>query len=158
MTSKYYEGNLGESRTLCPQPKKGRMAVIPNPTPVSLILCEQVIVDQSSHNPSPINIFTGLAVESFPSSPQRFSVFAALTDSQGVGRLELRGIRLDTGEQFYSQKYTIDFPDRATVVNVNIRLRNIRFPVAGVYEFLLLIDDHLMAQRRLRVYPVSLSS
>lgn len=132
--------------------------VIPDPTPLALILCEHVIVDQQSQNPSPINIFTGLAVDQFPSGPQKFSVFVALADSQGIGRLELRGIRLDTGNQFYSQTYPIHFPDRATVVNVNIRLRNIRFPVAGIYELLLLVDGNLIAQRRLRVYASSPSS
>jgi Family of unknown function (DUF6941) len=126
--------------------------MVPDPTALALILCEQVIVDQHSRNPSPINIFTGLAVEQFPSDAQRFSVFAALTDSQGDGRLELRAIRLDTGEQFYSQQYPVHFPDRATVVNVNIRIRSLRFPVPGVYEFLLLVDGSLVAQRKLRVY------
>jgi hypothetical protein len=126
--------------------------MVPDPTALALILCEQVIVDQHSRNPSPINIFTGREVDQFPSDPQRFSVFAALTDSQGQGRLELRAIRLDTGDQFYSQGYPIQFPDRTMVVNVNIRIRNLRFPVPGVYEFLLLVDGSLVAQRRLRVY------
>jgi len=126
--------------------------MVPDPTALALLLCEQVIVDQHSRNPSPINIFTGLAVERFPSDPQRFSVFAALTDSQGEGRLEVRAIRLDTGEQFYAQQYPLQFPNRATVVNVNIRIRNIRFPVYGEYEFLPLVDGHLLAQRKLRVY------
>lgn len=124
----------------------------PDPTALALVLCEQVIVDQQSQNVSPINIFTGLAVDAFPSLPQRLSVFAALTDAQGAGRIELRCLRLDTGDQFYEQQYSIAFPDRATVVNVHIRVRNIRFPVAGVYEFLLLVDNHLIAQRTLRVY------
>ena len=35
------------------------------------ILCEQVIVDQQSQNPSPINIFTGMAVDVFSSPPQQ---------------------------------------------------------------------------------------
>jgi hypothetical protein len=130
---------------------------VPDPTALALLLCEQVIVDQHSRNPSPINIFTGLAVERFPSDPQRFSVFAALTDTQGDGRLELRGIRLDTGDQVYAQQYPVHFPERATVVNVNIRVRTIRFPVAGVYEFQLLVDGSLVAQRRLRVYATTAS-
>jgi uncharacterized protein DUF6941 len=124
----------------------------PDPTALALIICEQVIVDYNSRNPSPISIFSGLAVERFPSDPQRFSVFAALTDADRTGRLELRCIRLDTGDQIYAQQYPIDFPDRATVVNVNIRVRNIRFPIAGTFDFLLLVDQHLIAQRRLRVY------
>ncbi len=96
-----------------------------------------------------------MVVEQFPSDPQRFSVFVALTDSQGDGRLELRAIRLDTGDQFYAQQYPIHFPDRATVVNVNIRVRGIRFPAAGTYEFLLLVYGNSVAQRKLRVYSSS---
>jgi hypothetical protein len=129
--------------------------MVPDPTALALLLCEQVIVDQHSRNPSPINIFTGLAVEQFPSDAQRFSVFAALTDTQGDGRLELRAIRLDTGDQFYAQQYPLHFPERATVVNVNIRVRTIRFPVSGVYEFQLLVDGSLVAQRKLRVYTAA---
>jgi hypothetical protein len=132
--------------------------MVPDPTALALLLCEQVIVDQQSRNPSPINIFTGLAVEGFPSDAQRFSVFAALTDSKGDGHLELRAIRLDTGEQFYAQQYPIHFPDRAIVVNVNIRVRAIRFAVPGVYEFLLLVDGNLVAQRKLRVYSAPTSN
>jgi hypothetical protein len=61
----------------------------PDPTALALILCEQVIVDQQTNNPSPINIFTGRAVDKFPSEPQRFSVFGALTDSKGTARITL---------------------------------------------------------------------
>lgn len=126
----------------------------PLPTALGLILCEQVLVDQRTRNPSAINIFTGRAVEQFPSDPQRFSVFAALTDGQGDGTIELVGVRLDTGDQFYAQQHPIHFPQRAVVVNVHIRVRNLRFPVAGWYEFLLLIDRELVAGRRLRVYQM----
>jgi hypothetical protein len=81
----------------------GAASVVPDPTALALLICEQVIVDQHSQNPSPINVFTGLAVERFPSDPQRFSVFAALTESLGDGRLQLQCVRLDTGDEFYAQ-------------------------------------------------------
>ena len=155
----YQEMMLGGRRnrlvTSCLAGKAGYLmegCMVPDPTALALLLCEQVIVDQYTRNPSPINIFTGMSVERFPSDPQRFSVFVALTDTEGEGRLELRAIRLDTGDEFYAQQYPLQFPDRATVVNVNIRVRNIRFPVSGVYEFQLLVDGSLVAQRKLRVY------
>jgi hypothetical protein len=124
----------------------------PQPTALGLFLCEQVIVDHQTRNPSPINIFTGRAVDGFPSDPQRFSVFAALTDAEGSGTLELVGVRLDSGMRFYGQQHPIQFPDRGTVVNVNVRIRNLRFPAPGWYDLLLLVDGDLVAQRRLRVY------
>jgi hypothetical protein len=39
----------------------------PPPVAVSLILCEQVIVDRESGNPAPINLFAEWRVDSFSS-------------------------------------------------------------------------------------------
>lgn len=124
----------------------------PSPTAVGLFLCEQVIVDQHSRNPSPINIFTGMAVEAFPSARQRFSAFATLTEGNGNATMKLVANRLDTGDEVYSRSYPIGFPDRVAVVNIMIRLNDISFPAAGVYEFVLLVDGDSIARRRLRVY------
>ena len=124
----------------------------PTPTAIGLVLCEQVIVDHRSKCPSPINIFTGFSVESFPSEPRPFSVFSSLTDGLGAGTLELIVVRMDTNERTFAQRYPIQFPDRRVVVNTHIRLRHIRFPVDGYYDFQLLIDGELVAQRMLRVY------
>lgn len=57
----------------------------PPPMAIALIICEQVIVDHQTRNPSPISIFTGLKVEKFPSPQQQFSVFASLTNGCGMG-------------------------------------------------------------------------
>jgi hypothetical protein len=124
----------------------------PPPVALSLILCEQVIVDLHTQNPSPISIFTGLAVECFPSPSQRFSVFASLTNGRGSGVVKVVANRLDTGEPVYEQRHPIRFPDPLLVVNVNIRVGKIRFPVPGRYEFILAVDADPVAQRTLRVY------
>src|SRR5438067_1242370 len=96
--------------------------MVPTPTALGLIISEQVIIDQKTRNPSPINIFSGMGVERFPSDPQRFSVFTTLTDGQGIGTLELVGIRLDTGAGVYHQRYPLNLPNRRTMMNVNIRV------------------------------------
>jgi hypothetical protein len=124
----------------------------PPPVALSLILCEQVIVDHQTRNPTPVSIFTGLAVEKFPSDPQRFSVFTSLTNGRGDGTIKLAANRLDTGESVYEQQHRIHFPDPLLVVNVNIRVRAIRFPAAGRYEFVLFVDSDPVAQRTSRVY------
>jgi hypothetical protein len=123
----------------------------PPPVALDLIPCEQVIVDRNSGNASPINIFTGLRVKTFPSEPQRFSAFAALTNGRATGTLKLVASRLDTGEVIYEQDYPISFPDPLVVVNVRIRLRTIRFPEEGHYEFVLFVDSNPIAQRTLHV-------
>jgi hypothetical protein len=119
---------------------------------LSLMLCEQVIVDHQTRNPSLIGIFTGRVVDSFPSEPQRFSVFASLTNGHADGVVKLVATRLDTGEVIYEVQHPIHFPDPLTVINANIRIRAIRFPVPGLYEFILSVDSDPIAQRTLRVY------
>ena len=124
----------------------------PPPVALSLILCEQVIVDLHTRNPSTISVFTGLAVEGFPSPPQRFSVFASLSNGRGSAVVRLVANRLDTGEPVYEQQHPIRFPDPLLVVNVNMRVGKIRFPALGRYEFILAVDSDAVAQRTLRVY------
>jgi hypothetical protein len=92
------------------------------------------------------------AVERFPSDPQRFSVFAVLTDALGSGTIELVVSHLDKAEEVYSQIGQITFPDRLRIVNTHIRVHTIRFHTPGLYEVMLLIDNEAVAQRKLRVY------
>jgi Family of unknown function (DUF6941) len=123
-------------------------------TILGLFLCEQVIVDRHSQNPSLINSFTGRGVDQFPSSPQRFSAFAALTEGSGSVTIELAAVRLDTLERVYTQRLDVLFPNPLTVVHLSIRIRQLRFPVAGHYDFMLLEGGEIIAQRRIRVYQL----
>ena len=128
--------------------------MIPTPVALGLFLCDRVIVDQATRCPTPVNIFTGRAVDQFPSDPQQFSIFAALSDGAGQGTMELSVVHLDSGSQVFARGYPIRFPNRHTVVNVNVRIRQLRFPAIGTYEFLLWIDGTLVSQRTLRVYQI----
>lgn len=130
----------------------------PTPTALGMFLCEQIIVDKKTDNLSPINIFNLLRVDGFPSFPQRFSVFAALTDGQGHGKVELVGARLDSGERVFGQPHDISFPNRKTVVSIDLRVTNITFPEPGAYELQLLIDGEMVARRELAVFPLDASS
>jgi hypothetical protein len=128
----------------------------PKPIAISLLLCDRVIVDKDTNSPSAIGIFTGLAVEQFPSDAQRFSVLCILSDAQGDGHGKLAVYQLDDHwlrqEEIYVTEHTIRFPNRFAVVNFNLRVRTIRFPAAGSYEFVLFVDADEIAHRRIRVY------
>ena len=50
-----------------------------------------------------IGVFTGVAVESFPSGGQRLDVFAALTDGVGDGAVDLVVTQLDGDRQINAQ-------------------------------------------------------
>jgi hypothetical protein len=128
----------------------------PKPVVIGLMLCDRVIVDKDTNSPSAIGIFTGLAVDGFPSDPQRFSMLAVLTDAQGQGQGQVAVYRLDEQwlrqEVIYATEHPLRFPDRFAVINFNLRVRTIRFPVPASYEFVLFIDGDEVAHRRIRVY------
>lgn len=126
--------------------------MFPAPLAIGLWLCDQVIIDRTTNKPSLIGIFTGLRVESFPSDPQRFSVFAALTNAEGTGSIVLEATDDESGDQIHLQSGDIYFPDRFTVVNASFRTRGVIFPAAGQYTFSIAVDGETVALRRIRVY------
>ena len=122
------------------------------PIVLGLTLCEKVIVEEGSRNVTLVSGFQGLRVDNFPSPPQRFSAFAVLTDGEGDVTMDMVVYRLDTFEEVYSQSAVVHFPDRLTEVRVLFRFRQLIFPVAGRYQFSLLVRDSDISQRELRVY------
>jgi len=126
----------------------------PRPSALGLTLCDRIIVDQLTGQPSLICIFTDLRADGFPSPPTRFSAYAMLTGGTGSGIITLRAIRSATGEQIYVERRPINFRDRTDVVSAFFRIESIVFPSAGFYLFQLLADHELIerSQRWIRVY------
>lgn len=124
----------------------------PTPAAIGLWICERVIIESGTTNPSLISLFSGIAVRELPAASAPFSVFASLTDGQGRGRIGLQVEYLKNGNTIYQQEREIQMPSPLLVVNVHFRIRQIRFPGEGEYGVNLLVDDELLARRRLRVY------
>jgi hypothetical protein len=128
------------------------------PSAISLMLCDQVIFEQGTQKPYLLGVFTGVAADSFPTVPQRFDIFVALSDGQGRVPMTLSVVHLDTGLEVYSQKLTVRFPDPLRVVNLRFRIRQLILDEPGTYLFALMIDDQELAARRVRVYQKGESS
>jgi hypothetical protein len=126
--------------------------MIPPPSAIGLTLCDYVILEEGTRKISLVGSFTGLQVLGFPSVPQRFSVFAVLTDGMGDGTIELAVTQLETDQEIYSVRRSVHFPDRFMEVRVLFRVGQCSFPVPGTYLFTLLVDGDWIAHRRLRVY------
>jgi hypothetical protein len=121
------------------------------PVAVGLLLCEQVIVEASTRNVTPVNCFHRRAVARFPSGPLPFVVFAILTDGLGQIPLELLIQRLDTLEQLYRYDFTCSFSDPLHEVRCMIRVLNCSFPVPGYYQVTLLAKKEIVGQRRFQI-------
>ena len=121
------------------------------PVALGLMVCEKVIVEERTHNVSLINCFISMKVETLPSEPRRFDVFAALTNGFGDVNLEVVIERLDTWEPVYRRVQSVRFVDRLQEVRFILRISNVSFPVAGAYQVTLSADGDLLAQHEMRI-------
>ena len=128
------------------------MPMLQRPNALALMLCDQVTFEMGTQKPSLIGIFTGMAADSFPTSPQRFDAFIALTDGLGTGTLELTVTEQQTGNQVYVQRVQLTCPDPLRVINLRLRVRQCSFPAPGEYLFTFTVDGQELAHRRVRLY------
>ena len=126
--------------------------MIQPPKAIGLFLCDQVIFERETLKPSLIGCFGGMAVNEFPSVPQRFDVFAALTDGIGTVTIDLTGTHLGTEDEVYRRSLVIRFPDPLRVLHFRYRVFDCKFPIAGVYLFALSVAEVEIVACRVRVY------
>lgn len=122
------------------------------PVVVGLTICEQIIVEAETHNLTLVNCFSRREVETIPSEPISFVVFATLTNGAGDVPLAVQISRLDTLDEIYVREMVLRFPDPLAEVRLRLRIRDCVFPVAGLYSVFLLAKDEMVAQRRLRIF------
>ena len=125
--------------------------MVPPPVAVALTICEKLIVEEGTKHPSFISVFTKLRGRKFPARSQPFHVFAAFLDGQGDGTIRLEIGRLDIGTKIYVKERLVHFPDRLTEVRVLFRVPPCEFPVPGVYQVTLFLDNEWMAHRYLHL-------
>jgi len=116
------------------------------PNAVALLLCEQTIVEEKTHNVTPINQFFRRRVAYFPSPPLTFTVFAILTDGQGRNAMKVQVTHLATMEDLYTRSWQMTFRDPLAQVRVMLRVRDCSFPAPGLYQVSLNGNNELIAQ------------
>jgi hypothetical protein len=121
------------------------------PSAIGLTLCEQMIVEEKTHNITLVNCFTSLRVRMTPSEPHRLVVYARLTDGIGKGKIRLELLRSDTLDELFIQEIPANFADPLQEFRVVFRTV-LSFPREGRYQANLLVDGELIAQRTLQVF------
>jgi hypothetical protein len=121
------------------------------PTVLGLFICEKVIFEMGTKNPTLVSCYQSLHVDRYPTPPQKMSVYSVLTDGLGEVTIELVVNRLDTFAEVNTQRQRLVFPDKLTEVQTHFRLRQMVFPAPGHYQFALFAGQELLAQRKLRL-------
>ena len=125
------------------------------PVAIGLSVCELVIQDASTGHPSLINRVTRLRVRSFPTPPQRLSVFAALTNGFGDIPIRIEVEPPDGGMPIRERTVVVDFTDRLDEVWFVVELNDLVFPEPGAYQVSLFAETEPLARSLLRVFPVT---
>ncbi len=125
--------------------------MIQRPAAIGLLVCEQVIIEENTHNVAPVNCFARRSFRQFPSEPSTFFVFALLNDGNGKVALDATVQRLDNLDELRRVSVEVVFRDQLQEIRCMFRIRNFSFPVPGAYEVSLYADKEIIAQRRFRV-------
>jgi hypothetical protein len=121
-----------------------------HPVVIGMVLCDQVIIEERTHNITPVNCFNVRALDAFPGETS-FFVLAWLADGEGEMSAEVVVERLDTLERIYQDQKKMVFGNRLHDARFLARIRGRTFPVAGYYEVSLMVDRELVAHRKFRV-------
>ena len=126
------------------------MAVLP--VVKAFLICDYVIHEQETNKKSCIGIFHQIGAERFPCRHGQLAIYANISDALGEYVFSLSLIHLTDGREIGSGKTPpLTIPDRLQTAELAFRLQNIVFPEPGEYEFRLLGNDMLLAQKKVSV-------
>jgi hypothetical protein len=112
----------------------------------SLLLCEQLVIEEGTRNFTLVNCFSHLYAERFPSHPFRFVIHAVLGNGLGDMNLDVVISRLADFEEVFRRLSRIHLEDRLRDYRLWVRLGSFVFPAPGVYQVSLEVDGDLLAQ------------
>jgi hypothetical protein len=121
------------------------------PKVFSIVLCEGLVVDPIRGKTSLYGIFHARSYRSFPSPAETITAYVALFGGRGEGTIELRVTHLDTEEQIYSYKRWCVLPGPGVMANIEMKLKQCRFPAPGRYGLSFPFDDNELSDRYIRV-------
>lgn len=99
----------------------------------AMVACEQIIIDSRTKNVTAVHCFLGMGVARFPSDPQKFSIYATLTNGLGPCTMKVEVALLEGDSVIYSRSVPLDFPNPLTDIRFTFRVRSCVFPKAGKY-------------------------
>ncbi len=131
------------------------MIDIPKPSVQAFLVCDQVIEDSLTKKKSLIGIFTHLQTATFPFHHQHMGLYFCLTDAEGLYRFDIDLIYLNS-EQLVCRATlpNIEISDRLQISDFGINIPLLILPAPGRYEFRLLMEGQLIAQKDFNVISI----
>jgi len=125
--------------------------MIPSPIVTGLHVCHDVNIDEVTKEVTLTRIFYDLPSPIYPDLTRPFWAFASMHGPIGSGTLSFFVMTLDEQTIVYSLEHPIEFKDRFSAAYFRLKLHRFRFPKAGRYEIMMMVDDEIIAQRTFHV-------
>ena len=121
------------------------------PIAIGMVLCDQVIDEEGTHNVTPVNCFNHRELDMLPGESTFFAL-VWLADGEGELSAQIVVERLDTLEEVHRFTRKLAFTSRLQESRCLAKIRSCKFPVAGYYQVSLIIDGEFIAHRKFRVH------
>jgi hypothetical protein len=124
------------------------MASTVKPTPISLVVCDNIYQEQPAGKTALVGLFSGIFATSFPATHPRMAVFVSVTGVREESTAKVEIVHAETEKAVISVEGP--FPGKfspTTVVDMNFILSNVTFPEEGTYFIRFWANDHLLVQR-----------
>ena len=117
------------------------------PKVLAMVICDEIIEDVRTRKKSLIGLFNRISTKTLPAKHPKLHVFFVLTNGRGKYQAKLQLMYLNELKVLHEFTAEIKFEDPNTVIDFNFELMNVNFPKEGKYNFQLLLDGTLVAER-----------
>ena len=117
------------------------MANDPIPSVIAMLLCDQVIAEQTTNKKSLIGVFDNFYSLVFPAILPRIAVYVKMADAGGDYLFKLRVVKLKDETLIAEIGIQARVADRSQYSELALNMGNVAFPEAGKYEFQLYMGD-----------------
>lgn len=132
---------------------------VPPPTPLSLFVCERVVIDAMTGQHSLLSSLPQIQATAFPVAVPSIYVYAEFTNGRGAIQLTVRVVDVnEEREPVFAATVQVPMDDPLTVSNLTMGLQNVVFPEAGEYRVQVMAGPVLLIERRLVLVPIDPSA
>jgi hypothetical protein len=119
---------------------------------VGLVLCELVVVEESTRHVTAVNCFSRRVIDGEIGSMPPFYVLATVVGGHGTMAARFVIERLDTLEVSFERQFQLSFANALDEIRATFRVRANAIPVHGFYQATLFVEGEAIALKRFSVH------
>ena len=123
----------------------------PEPTVLSINICDNIIRDESTKKVSLIGLFSVIKASGFPCSHPLMQIYIALTNGHGKYKTEIRFTRLEDNKPIAGMVGELQFQNPLQVLELNLCWQQLPLEKAGEYAVEVLCNDKQVGDRKFMV-------